>query len=479
MKVYWIVAITGIILVTMVAATSSIAPSGMHVPGSLQAPETMWVVDSTADSGTGTLREALQDAVAGDTIVFDPAVFPPGSPSTISVTSGPLPPITQGSLTIDASDAGVIVSGGALPYGHGLEIQSDGNLVEGFQIVNFPYHGILVAAGASDNIIGGDTAAMRNVLAGNGLNGVSIEGAGADYTVVIGNYIGVDASGQAAWPNNSQGVALWDGARHNQIGGLTAEQRNVISGNAANGILLQTGVMSNTISGNYIGMDASGTQPLGNGQHGILLTAGGSYNVIGGDTAGERNVICGNGIDGVNIYGTGTDHNTIVGNYIGLDAAGTASLGNTYEGVTIENGGRYNVVGGTTPGERNVISGNGSNGILMHTDVMSNTISGNYIGTDASGSQPLGNGHSGIQMWGSASHNTIGGDSAAERNIITYNGGNGVSIQGDNSVDNAIQNNWIGIDADSTGGLDPGALAVAADVGAAVPLPSSPPSCCR
>ena len=77
------------------------------------APAATITVTSTADSGPGTLRQALLDAPSGDTITFDPAVFPPGSPVTITLTSR-LPHITQGNLTIDASDAGVILDGGSI-----------------------------------------------------------------------------------------------------------------------------------------------------------------------------------------------------------------------------------------------------------------------------------------------------------------------------------------------------------------------------
>ena len=69
------------------------------------------VVTSASDSGPGTLRQVLTDAQSGDTITFDPSVFPPMRPVTIALTSG-LPEITQGNLTLDASDAGVILDGG-------------------------------------------------------------------------------------------------------------------------------------------------------------------------------------------------------------------------------------------------------------------------------------------------------------------------------------------------------------------------------
>src|SRR4030067_920653 len=116
------------------------------------------LVTSAADSGPGTLRQALLDAQNGDTITFDPAVFPPDAPVTIFTTSG-LPQITQGNLTIDASNAGVILDGRNAhgEWQAGLEIvSSDANIIRGMQITSFSGPGIAIAGNANHNIIGGD-----------------------------------------------------------------------------------------------------------------------------------------------------------------------------------------------------------------------------------------------------------------------------------------------------------------------------------
>lgn len=88
------------------------------------------IVTSTADSGSGTLRQALLDAQSGDTITFEPAIFPPATPATIYVNSE-LPSINQGSLTIDASNAGVILDGSNIvgDFAPCLQIMSDWNIV--------------------------------------------------------------------------------------------------------------------------------------------------------------------------------------------------------------------------------------------------------------------------------------------------------------------------------------------------------------
>ncbi|PON17645.1 hypothetical protein C2W62_12115 [Candidatus Entotheonella serta] len=76
-----------------------------------------------------------------------------------------------------------------------------------------------------------------------------------------------------------------------------------------------TGVLSssNTIAGNYIGTDASGTRDLGNTQHGVNIRSGASSNVLGGTTTGSRNIVSGNDNVGVNIVDTSTISNRVEG----------------------------------------------------------------------------------------------------------------------------------------------------------------------
>jgi hypothetical protein len=93
-----------------------------------------FIIASTADSGSGTLRQALIDAQSGDKITFDPTVFPPENPAVIKVLS-PLPVIFQGNLTIDASNAGVILDGSQAgdEWIAGIEVDSEKNIIQGLQ----------------------------------------------------------------------------------------------------------------------------------------------------------------------------------------------------------------------------------------------------------------------------------------------------------------------------------------------------------
>jgi hypothetical protein len=234
--------------------------------------------------------------------------------------------------------------------------------------------------GAPNNIIGGTTAAERNVISGNQRNGVSIYRSAMNNTVK-GNYIGTNANGTAALGNGSLGVWISGDAQYNIIGGTNTTPGgdcsgdcNLISGNSNSGVFLGEDAVYNTVSGNYIGTDINGTTAIPN-NGGVIVGNGASYNVIGGSTDGERNLISGNGNHGVSIHDSGTTNNTIKGNYIGTDAAGTGDLGNTEDGVLLYDDAQDNTIG---PG--NAIAYNGRFGVLVVGPTsLGNTITQNSI----------------------------------------------------------------------------------------------------
>ncbi|MFH1149073.1 MAG: NosD domain-containing protein, partial [Actinomycetota bacterium] len=311
--------------------------------------------------------------------------------------------------------------------------------------------------GGSNITIGGPTAAERNIISGNNSYGVFLQGASATGNSVQGNYIGTDKNGTAAIGNN-WGVYLEGNPSGNTIGGTTAGERNVISGNYSNGIRIWNAA-GNTIEGNHIGVDATGTAALGNGsdtgdpdRDGIYIYGGSNNNTIGGDTAGERNVISANGASGIRVNGcTGT---SITGNYIGTDTAGTADLGNTQDGVYLYDNANNNTIGGTTAGERNVISGNNTSGISVAWSSTGNSIQGNYIGTDAGGTLGRGNSGAGVYLDNNSNTNTIGGTVAGAGNVISGNNDSGIIVNA--STGNSIQGNYIGTDKNGTGDLGNG-----------------------
>jgi putative surface-exposed virulence protein len=313
-------------------------------------------------------------------------------------------------------------------------------------------NGIYIYGGAQANTVGGDTQGERNVISGNDRYGVRISGSHTMSNTVCGNYIGPAANGSASLANANSGVEIDGGAQNNTIGGDTQGERNVISGNDEHGVLISGGgTTGNTVCGNYIGTAANGTDDLGNSVSGVVITAGAQNNRIGGDTQGERNVISGNDHSGIEITNTDTMSNTVCGNYIGTDKDGAADLGNTFFGVNIGWGAQNNVIGGDTEGERNVISGNDMQGIRIHdSNTRGNTISGNYIGIAADGTGDLGNGLHGVDISDGAQNNTVGGDAQGERNVISGNDRSGVHIWGSGTTANTIRGNYIGTDASGT-----------------------------
>jgi parallel beta-helix repeat protein len=255
--------------------------------GGLAAPAMDVVVTTTADSGFGSLRWALQAAGANDTIVFNPVVFPPGDPQTITLASA-LPDITQGNLTIDGSAAGVILDGSGLSGGeNGISIASSGNTVKGLQVLHFPGNGVFVSSGASHNLIGGANATPGgacsgacNLISGHGDSGVRIEGEGTMSNTVSGNYIGTNVAGTVCiYNNHNEAVRLRDGASYTLVGGRTPAERNLLG---CEGLTIgdpwSSGSVHNRIINNYVGVDPTDSFEFhGDAWQGILFWEDGSH----------------------------------------------------------------------------------------------------------------------------------------------------------------------------------------------------------
>ena len=314
--------------------------------------------------------------------------------------------------------------------------------------------GVLISS-AADNVIGGASVEARNIISGSGnpflSPGVMISGSTASGNLVQGNYIGTDVDGTTALGNFGDGLFII-GAPTNTIGGETAASGNIISGNGQRGVqIFGTAASGNRLQGNYIGTDVTGSISMGNGGDGIFLS-GAPNNIIGGTTASAGNVISGNGAVGVEIFDTGATGNLVRGNFIGTDLGGTVNLGNTLYGVFI-NASPDNIIGGTAPGSRNIISGNDSGLFISGALATGNLVQGNYIGTDVSGAAALGNTFDGVRIGGAGSDNTIGGTDSGAGNTIAFNGGDGVLV--DSGTGNAILGNAIFSNTDL--GIDLGA----------------------
>ena len=236
------------------------------------------------------------------------------------------------------------------------------------------------------------------------------------------------------------GIWLKSAGDNNVVGGSKQGQGNVVSDNENVGI--QIDGSANVIQGNYLGTDRAGTQAHPNGMEGIWIAPNATDNLIGGSAAGERNVISGNDLFGINIGGEGATGNTVKGNFIGVDSSGVKALQNVY-GVVLSIGAKGNTIGGTSSGDANIISGNQSGGVLIRGPVTGdNIVIGNYIGTDGSAQTPLHNG-TGIWLLDGAVGNKIGGPGDGEGNVIAQNGIVGVQVEGTATINNSIRGNSI------------------------------------
>jgi hypothetical protein len=461
-------------------------------------------VTTTADSGANSLRQAIvnSNGTAGttDTITFHIA----SGVQTITLLSA-LPSITDPVIIDATTQAGyagkplIVLTPGPNNVGDAITLTTSDCVVKGLVVNSFQGDGIVItgqsafnntvqncyfgiaadgvtAAGNSDgvdidtlahnNTIGGTTTAARNVISGNGINGIRITGVGTTTNTVQGNYIGTNAAGTAAVKNNLNGIIV-DEAINNLIGGTTAGARNIVSGNGGVGVFLNDPQASgNTVQGNLIGTDVSGSNAIGNST-GVSFGGFAHANTIGGTTAAARNIISGNGL-GIYFAGTGCDSNVAEGNYIGTNLSGTGAVPNASFGVSIDSGPQSNVIGGTTAGARNVISGNAADGVnIGGTGSTANVVEGNYIGTSYTGNFAVPNGGNGVIIQAQATGNTVGGTGVGAGNLISGNTGNGVQIWNPVTNDNDVFGNLIGTNAAGTGAVPNTQNGVLIDDGAA------------
>ncbi len=457
---------------------------------------------NTNDAGPGSLRQALLDANANpgpDAIDF---AIGGGGVQTI-VPLSPLPTVTdpvtidgtsqpgfggQPLIELDGASAGFGANGLTVTAGHsavlglvinrfggdGLLLQGGGgNLVAGNYIGldvsgtvalgnGFDQPGGLFGGGdeglkidnSAGNLIGGPTAAARNVVAGNQVDGVEVVGPGSTGNIIQGNFVGTSAAGTVALGNVFSGVAVFGGAMGNVV------ENNLISGNRGDGVFIADGgTTGNLVAGNLVGVDVSGRAPLGNGGNGVEVTRGATGNFIGLAAAGAGNVVSANNSDGIQITGVGTSGNLVQGNFVGTNAAGTGPLGNHLSGVSVFGGASGNCVGGPAAnvgagpltGAGNLIAGNWGDGIyLSDGGTTGNKVQGNFVGLDVSGTAGLGNGGIGVQITGGTTGNLIGGAAAGAGNVVSASGTDGVQITGPGTSGNTVQGNFLGTNAAGT-----------------------------
>src|SRR5579864_464585 len=321
---------------------------------------TVYMVMNTADSGPGSLRQAILDAdfnPGADTIDFNVGS---GGPVTIAPTSE-LPQI------LDA----VTIDGTSQPGYAGKPI------VE--------INGANAGQGANGILIGSGHTTVEGLVI-NRFNGSAIRMENNGGNIIQGNYLGTDITGTSALGNNVDGVLIIN-SPNNMIGGTTAALRNVISGNHAVGIRITgAGATGNVVEGNFIGINAAGTAALGNVFDGVLVDSAPS-NAIGGPTLAARNIISGNGATGIRLTGSSTTGNLVQNNAIGTKADGIGPLGNASDGVLVISSANNNLIGGLDANLGNVIAFNSGAGVVIVGStgdaILSNSIYSNvFLGID-------------------------------------------------------------------------------------------------
>src|ERR1035437_8415250 len=327
-----------------------------------------FTVTTKADSGVGSLRQAIWDADTNSgphNIIFQISGTPPFTITTLSALPAVAnPTIIDGTTQNGFTSAPVIELSGASAGANviGLQLLSGFSTVRGLAINRFSAQGIV-------------------------LNGPA--------NVIQGNYIGTDVTGKMVRGNASYGLGV--NSSGNLVGGTNSGTRNVVAGNGQSGIYLNgSAAAGNVIQGNYIGTDSSGSLMVSNADDGITIN-GARGNTIGGATSGGGNVISGNGFAGVSINSGGASNNLVWGNLIGTDAAGKTALGNKNAGVAVS-AAAGNQLGGTNTAAGNVISGNTQDGILLTDGATGNLIKGNLIGLSAAGTNAIPNGFNGIAL---------------------------------------------------------------------------------
>lgn len=385
-----------------------------------------FLVTTVAESGDGSLRTAIERAnetPGADTIGFD---IPGPGPHRILITKSL--PLISDPVTIDG-----YTQPGSRP--NRLDLGFDG-------ILNIELRGTyglapdttILSSGLF--VTAGESSIRGLVVSGFSGHGIQLDSSG---NRVEGNIVGLDPTGSVAIPNFLDGirVQLHDQARSNTVGGTTPEARNLVSGNAEHGIVVFG--HDNRVEGNIVGLDATGTRAIGNDGHGIAIDFGGQRNTIGGSVAGARNVVSGNNVTsfeygaGISIQG-GAEDNVVQGNFVGTDITGTRVIGNRADGIILD--GLYpNTVGGADPGEGNLVSGNARHGISVRSSSYGFRVEGNRIGTDVTGRKPVSNSADGIRLvfFDYFDTSSVIGNKGSAGNRVAHNLGNGITLEREGS----------------------------------------------
>lgn len=438
--------------VQQVAARISV-PAPRIARAETLADATVWTVNSASDdpdaapgdgscrteNGKCTLRAAIAEAnrsTTPDQINFSIRNGDGSCPSVVNIFPDSE---LRGALTLDdARGLGTVIDGytqcGASPNSgavagnaaikielrgrfqktiHGLRVLSANNVVRGLALFNWDRQIEVYSARAKYNHIEGNilgsNAAQTFVSSGMGTHhseGIRIQADGSYNVIGCGQFGAGDVFQPCTDP--AQVYAA----------------RNMVIGNGNDGVHLQQEVMNNHITGNYIGVKQDGVSILKNSSDGVDFESGPKYNWLGGTTELERNVISGNGSEGIEIsHERGTQFNHVAGNYFGLDATGTKAVPNHGNGVSFEDTVDQNYAHG------NYVSGNSQSGFRFYVLTTKNEVRNNYVGVAGDGITPLPNRKNGVFVMGGSQHNLI------SENVIANNPWDGIYVSAESDSD--------------------------------------------
>ncbi|HNB53427.1 MAG TPA: CSLREA domain-containing protein, partial [Anaerolineales bacterium] len=374
----------------------------------------------TATLGECTLRAALQEANASagtNTIYFN---IPGLGVHTIAPGSA-LPTVNE-AVTIDGTTQ---PGASCAAWPPTLLVELNGA-------------GVGLSNGINLSPFSGDGSTIRGLVI-NRFGGNGIDGAFSSNVHVECNFIGTNAAGTtAAGFGNSIGIMFQQGSSGNVIGGPADSQRNLIAGNTGNYqvVFSNFGIAptNNTVQNNYIGTDVTGMSALGGGSFAGVSFGGSTNNQI------LDNLISGNTGYGIYVFGNNTgpsNNNVIQGNWIGVDSTGTGPLGNGAPGVP--NGismvsSQNDVIGGTGPGEANIVANSFAAGITI------STFSGADPRVSIRGNSIYNNGGLGIEIFGilgQESNDPLDGDTGPN-NLQNYPVLTAATVAGNLTIDFSV-----------------------------------------
>ena len=443
------------------------------------------VVTDLADAGPGSLRAAITAADAtppGTSTLIDfnvagtitlasrlPAIK---RPMKVNGTSAPMyrtggPPVVEidcdshGGLHFGAGSAGSQLLGLAVDNssGNGVTLRA-GSITLNDNYIGLDLHGsasgnhgdgVYVSAASSDNFIGqndsGDQGVVANVISGNGGSGIVL--AGSSGNVVVANRIGTSPAGQSRIGNGGDGIAITRRSDGNEIGGrefvdsatgkannptgnkgqvppvfVVPPLGNLISGNASDGVLIDSGSRNNVLNGNFVGTTVNGDAAIGNAGDGVWIRRADGNSLTGCRFVNNPfvyyNVLSGNGQNGLRV--TDSDKVLVQGNFFGIGANNTAIVANRLDGIRVDGRSANTQVGGVIP-LGNVSAGNGRNGIEVAGRARGFITFNTFGGLLAfKGAAP--NGRDGLLI------TSTGGDNLARTNVFSGNRGNGIELAG-------------------------------------------------